>query len=277
MLEGIDRWPVANASAAVVTSAGVIETYGDITTVYRLASVTKPLAAYAALIAFEEGIVGLDDAAHGLPAGITLRHLLAHASGLPFEGESPVARPGTRRIYSNTGFDHIGTILESAAQMPLATYLHEAVIAPLGMNTTVLTGRAAAGAYGSVEDLCRFVGELLSPRLISPATAAELRRVQFPGLSGVLPGVGRFDPCDWGLGVELKGTKRPHWMGTRNSPATFGHFGGAGTFLWVDVGAQLSLVALTDRPFDSWADDALRLWPALSDTVLTAVKAGPGE
>ena len=58
--------------------------------------------------------------------------------------------------------------------------------------------------------------------------------MQFPDLGGVLPGVGRFQPNDWGLGVELKDAKDPHWTGTRNSPGTFGHFGGAGGFLWVD-------------------------------------------
>ena len=58
--------------------------------------------------------------------------------------------------------------------------------------------------------------------------------MQFPGLVGVLPGFGRMDPNDWGLGFELRDAKSPHWTGARNSPRTFGHFGGSGTFLWVD-------------------------------------------
>jgi CubicO group peptidase (beta-lactamase class C family) len=56
-------------------------------------------------------------------------------------------------------------------------------------------------------------------------------------------------------------------MGTANSPATFGHFGGSGTFVWVDPVADLALVALTDREYGPWALDA---WPAFSDAVLTA-------
>ena len=68
---------------------------------------------------------------------------------------------------------------------------------------------------------------------------AQATSVAFPGLRGVLPGVGRFDPLDWGLGFEVRGSKSPHWTGTRNSPATFGHFGGTGTFLWVDPAAGL--------------------------------------
>jgi CubicO group peptidase (beta-lactamase class C family) len=81
----------------------------------------------------------------------------------------------------------------------------------------------------------------------------------------MLPGVGRYDPLDWGLGFELHDAKVPHWMGECNSPATFGHFGGSGTFLWVDPAADLAVVALTDREYGPWS---LEAWPALSDAVL---------
>ena len=58
---------------------------------------------------------------------------------------------------------------------------------------------------------------------------------------------------DWGLGFELKDAKSPHWTGTRNSRRTFGHFGGSGTFLWVDPEPGLATACLTDREFDEWA------------------------
>jgi CubicO group peptidase (beta-lactamase class C family) len=74
------------------------------------------------------------------------------------------------------------------------------------------------------------------------------------------------DPNDWGLGFELRDGKSPHWTGTRNSPRTFGHFGGSGTFLWVDPDAGIALACLTDLDFGDWAKDA---WPRLSDQVLT--------
>jgi CubicO group peptidase (beta-lactamase class C family) len=93
----------------------------------------------------------------------------------------------------------------------------------------------------------------------------EARAVQFPGLVGVVPGFGRQEPNDWGLGLEIRGSKSPHWTGSRNSPATYGHFGQAGTMLWVDPGAELGLVALADRDFGPWAAQA---WPELSDAVL---------
>jgi CubicO group peptidase (beta-lactamase class C family) len=89
--------------------------------------------------------------------------------------------------------------------------------------------------------------------------------VHFPGLAGVLPGFQRFDPCDWGLGVEIRGSKQPHWTGPANSPATFGHFGRSGSFLWVDPVAGRACVGLADRPFGPWA---ARAWPVLADAVV---------
>ena len=94
----------------------------------------------------------------------------------------------------------------------------------------------------------------------------------FPGLRGVLTGFGRQDPLDWGLGFELRDAKSPHWTGSRNSPSTFGHFGGSGSFLWVDPEAGLACAVLSGREFDAWARDA---WPAFSDAVLA--EYGPGE
>jgi CubicO group peptidase (beta-lactamase class C family) len=114
------------------------------------------------------------------------------------------------------------------------------------------------------------------PTLLPPGVVAAAAAVAYPGLRGVLPGFGLQDPCDWGLGFELKSTKRPHWTGSRNTPGTFGHFGGSGTFVWVDPTAGLALVALTDRMFGLWAVEA---WPAFGDAVLAAagVEAGGDE
>ena len=97
--------------------------------------------------------------------------------------------------------------------------------------------------------MLRLGQELLAPTLVDAATLAEATTVQFPGLAGIVPGFGRMDPCDWGLGFEIRDGKAPHWTATANSPATFGHFGGSGTFLWVDPDAGVACAALTDRDF----------------------------
>jgi CubicO group peptidase (beta-lactamase class C family) len=227
------------------------------------ASVTKLLTALATLVAVEEGTVGLDDDAG--PPGATVRHLLAHASGLAFEDERLHAPPGRRRIYSNTGFEILAAVVAERAQMPFERYLTEAVIEPLGLTGTRLEGTPAAGCVGPLRDLMRFGAELLHPTLVGPETFRLATTVAFPGLNGVLPGFGRHDPLDWGLGFELRDHKCPHWSGRRNSPATFGHFGASGTLLWVDPDAGLGCAVLSGRDFGDWAIDA---WPALADAVL---------
>ncbi|GAA2887244.1 serine hydrolase domain-containing protein [Microbacterium esteraromaticum] len=267
-LSRIDGWPVDNVSAVVVAADGsVVGSRGDLDRVYRLASVTKPLTAYAALVAVEEGVFDLDDPAG--PAGSTVRHLLAHTSGLDFSDDTVRAEPGTRRIYSNRGFEVLAQTLEERAEIPFATYIHEAVFAPLGMTSTRLNGSAGAGAESTAADLARFAAELQRPALLAPQTVSLATTTAFPGLYGVLPGYGVQRPNDWGLGFELRDGKSPHWTSTANSPATFGHFGQSGTFLWVDPQAQAACVVLADRDFGPWAAEA---WPPLSDAVLAALR-----
>lgn len=262
-LDVLPTWPVTTATGAVIDATGVRETIGDTGRVLPIASVTKLLVAYACLVAIEEGTLTLDQPAG--PPGATVRHLLAHTSGLPFEGRQPIAPPGTRRIYSNTGFEALGEALADSAAMSVAEYLDEAVVAPLGLAATELRGSPAAGAVSTVGDLSRFARELLAPTLITAATLADATTEQYPGLAGVVPGLGSFDPNPWGLGFELKGAKSPHWTAPHGSPRTFGHFGGAGTFLWVDPDARLACVVLTDREFGDWAPP---LWSAVSQAVL---------
>ena len=265
-LQLVADWPVRTVSAAVIAPDGTVTTTGPTEHSFQLASITKMLVGWTMLVACEEGTVHLDQPVG--QEGCTLRHLLAHAGGYGFDGSEPIARPGRRRIYSNFGIELAAAALATAADVPFAVYLHEAVLAPLGMSATVLTGSPAHGASSTVSDLLRFIGELRAPRLISSDSAAQYHTVQFPGLPGLVPGVGRYDDCPWGLGTEIRGGKHPHWTGTRNSPDTFGHFGGAGTLLWVEPGAHVACIALTDRPFNDWSAQALQLWPALSDTVL---------
>jgi len=262
-LDQLDSWPVETAAAGVAAADGVLARRGPTDRVLPWASVTKLLTACAALVAVEEGIVELDEPTG--PPGATLRHLLAHASGLPLDDGPPIAAPGERRIYSNSGFDAVAKLVAERAEMAFAEYLAGAVLEPVGLGATRLAGSPAWGASGPLEELLGLGRELLAPRFVAAETIAEATEVAFPGLLGVLPGFGRQDPNDWGLGFELRDGKAPHWTGTRNSPSTFGHFGRAGTFLWVDPDAGLACACLTDREFGDWAIEA---WPALSDAVL---------
>jgi CubicO group peptidase (beta-lactamase class C family) len=271
VLRILDDWPVPNAAAAVVGRKGVLATHGDTERQFALASVTKPLVARAAQIAIEEGAVELDTAAG--PPGSTVRHLLAHASGLAMLNGQTLARPGARRIYSNYGFAVLAETVQEASGIEFGRYLNEAVLEPLGMSATRLDGGAQTAGYGAtstVADLAAFAIDLLSPSTVSPQMHAEATSVQFPGLDGVLPGYGVQRPNDWGLGFEIRDSKTPHWTGARNSPGSFGHFGQSGTLIWADPRAKLALVVLTDRDFGDWA---VPLWPAISDSVLSTYKS----
>jgi CubicO group peptidase (beta-lactamase class C family) len=271
-LELVSTWPVPHVAAAVLTAGGdTLGTVGDLDRPYRLASLAKPMTAWATLVAVEEGIVSLDQPI-GQP-GCTLRHLLAHAGGYAFAGAEPIARPARMRIYSNTGIEMAAAAVARAADMPFAEYLADAVFRPLAMGGASLDGSPAHGVWATVDDVVRFLAEVQRPTLLDVATGADALRTQWPELAGIVPGVGRFDPCPWGLGFEIKGTKAPHWTGLTNSASAYGHFGGAGTMMWADPPAACALVALTDRTFDEWSREALRRWPELSDAVLAEVTA----
>ncbi len=258
----VETWPASHAAVGVTGPDETIATVGPADHVFRWASVTKPVTALAALVAVEEGVIDLDDPAG--PPGSTVRHLLAHASGLPMNAGLPIAEPGRRRIYSNPGFEVMAAKISEEAEIPFADYLAAAVLRPLALDAELFAS-PAWGIRGSLIDLLRLARELLSPTVVAAETLSEATTVVFPGLVGILPGFGRMDPNDWGLGFELRNGKHPHWTGTRNSPRTFGHFGASGTFLWVDPDARLACACLTDVEFGEWSKDA---WPRLSVAVL---------
>lgn len=266
--ELLSEWPVDNVAAGVLAPDGTTRVHGDAARPFALASVTKPLAAMAVMVAVEEGVVDLDTPVG--PPGVTVRHLLAHAGGLAPDQRRLMTEPGGRRIYSNAGFEVLADGVADAAEIDFTTYFTEAIVDGLGLTGTVLNGSPAHGATSTVDDLLVVARELLgdAPRVLAPSTIEQMRTPVFPELAGVLPGLGVQDPNPWGLGCEIRGVKRPHWTGVHNSPETFGHFGRAGTFLWIDPVQRVACVVLTDREFGDWTFDR---WPAFSDAVLSDV------
>src|SRR5699024_4518814 len=131
----------------VVSDAeSVLDSYGQTGTVFPWASVTKMLSAMSVLVAIERGMVDLNDETG--PAGATVRHLLAHTSGLPFNEGQPLTEPGNRRIYSNYGFEVLAEYVTAAVGRDFEEWLEETVLIPLGMSTVLLEGSPAHGATG---------------------------------------------------------------------------------------------------------------------------------
>ena len=258
-------------TALVVTGApapdgGALYESGDVDEIFPFASVTKPIVAWSALVAVDRGLLDLDAPA-GAPApdGATIGHLLSHSSGIAADSDERLASPGTRRIYSNRGIEILGQWLQEATGTPLETWVETTVLEPLGMASVLIPGSPAHSGEGSARDLSLFARELASPRLVSPALAERACAPVLPELDGVLPGYGRQVPNPFGLGVEVRGAKSPHWTGKGNSPQTFGHFGQSGSFMWVDPVAERQAVFLGAEPF---GQIHRKTWPALGDQIL---------
>ncbi|MFO7961025.1 MAG: serine hydrolase domain-containing protein [Nitriliruptoraceae bacterium] len=285
LLAEVETWEPPTVAVGVTDATSTLATHGPTDQVLWFASVTKPLTAYGVLLAAQHGELRLDepvDVPFG-PKGVTVRHLLAHAGGLPRERGGSMTAAERRRSYSDWAYELLGELVATRVGAPIDEHLDLEVFRPLGMTRTGLGGPAGHGVHGTLDDLLRFARELLAPTLLDPDLLAEATTVAFPGLDGVVPGFGRFTPNDWGLGFELKGDKgngggkgnggsngnaTDHWMGTRLSDRTFGHFGLSGSFLWVDPERGVAAAELADREFGPWAREA---WGPFNDRLVAVV------
>ncbi|WP_460801000.1 serine hydrolase domain-containing protein [Microbacterium sp. GXF6406] len=250
------------ALVGVTSPDETLAVQGDPHAVVALASVTKLLTAWGALVAIDHGLLDLDDPAG--PAGSTVLDLLDHTSGLPMEGAEPQKAPGERRIYSNAGFDALAAHVADAVGIPFSEWMAREVNRPLGMAETDVTGRPSAGGRASINDLLIFGREVLRPTLI-PASFRNLAlSPSHQGLRGIVPGYGAYADCQWGLGFELKAEKSPHWLADTFPPETAGHFGAQGSFLFIDRSRDIAAAFLSGVPF---GEDHKRVWPALTQEI----------
>ena len=253
------------AAAIVLGPEGERARRGDVERVRPWRSVTKTLTGCGAVLAVQEGRAALEDPAG--PPGATLRHLLSHASGCFYDSERTLQAPGLRRHYSNYGIDEAARHVERAIGRDFGDWVQERIADPLGMTGFLWEGSASVGASGALVDLALLAAELQRPTLLDQEVHAQLVGVQFPELAGIMPGFGTQDPNPFGLGIEVRGTKSPHWTGRGCSEATFGHFGMRGTAFWVDPDAELALVVGTSHDF---CDAHREVMPRLADAVLAA-------
>lgn len=254
-------WPGAPACVVLRLRNGRIERVeeaGDLEGPRPWASVSKMAVALAVGVEQDWGLHDYDEVVG--PDGATLAHLLSHASGLGREEGDPTAPVGTRRIYSNAGVDR--AVRAVVGDHSASAWLDDRVFTPLGMRDTRLVGRPAADVEGSTNDLARLAVAWLRPDAISRPTRDRIVRPYLASLAGVVPGFGRFDPCPWGLGPEIRGEKS-HWMGDW-PPTSFGHFGMSGALLLVNVDEGIAVAATSTEPFGAWA---VALWPRWTSAV----------
>jgi CubicO group peptidase (beta-lactamase class C family) len=153
--------------------------------IYKIASVSKPITVTGLMMLVDKGLVGLDKPANnyltrsklrayvGSADEMTIRRLANHTSGLPthenlfFDGSEPLSPdetirrygfaawvPGTRFHYCNLGTAILGFITQEVSRTPWSQFLKRNLFNPLGMKRTFteLTPgreREQAGKYGS--------------------------------------------------------------------------------------------------------------------------------
>lgn len=276
---------------------------------FALASLTKPLVAAACMCAVEEELVELDaEVRDGFALRHLLSHcsgLPADAGDLDVP---PVDRPGTYRRYSNAGYALAARLVESAAEMPFREYLRRSVLDPLGMDASLglepgdaeraavvrqpgrwrdgqqffnsEAFRAAAlpesGGFATATGYARYLSCLLARgrapggALLAPETADEMLATQFGELPGGVEAVATWDACPWGLGLDVRGRREPHWTGDALTPTANTHFGSSGTLAWIDRERGVGLVVLASRgSYSGWWAQAGG-WADLGAAVLQA-------
>lgn len=296
---------------------------------FIVASLTKLATALSVLRLTDIGVLGLDDAlakylpeARGAQAGVTLRTLLCHISGLPqdlpnehelygtqmtwqdlakeclkVELEMP---PRTRVLYGNVAYGLLALVVERAAQGPFLHALRELVLEPLGIEAYlgdepprepmkladvrsryvgtdiepynsryyIRLGLPWSGmlttADGALKLVKAFAGE--PPEFLSTTLRSEATQNQTDDLPGGYGGRFDYPRAPWGLGVDLRGDKKPHWTPSIASPHTFGHAGASGCVVWHDPEARVSWAVLGTRTADNaWL---VRGAPKIAEAIL---------
>ena len=141
--------------------------------------------------------------------------------------------------------------------MPFADYVREAVVAPLASGSTraVIRARGCTGRWTT----CWHSAASSSPRCSSPGRRTTRWCASSSRASTACCRTSGASPRSTGASASSSRARRRATGRARlTSPRTFGHFGGSGTFLWVDPDRGIACAALTTREFGDWAKEA---WP----------------
>lgn len=129
------------------------------------------------------------------------------------------------------------------------------------------------GLYGTPRSLVHFAAGFLPESSEEIGLASPTRLLMRTDQAGSVPGgveSGRvsWPIARWGLGWEVKGEKRNHWTGDLASPATFCHFGQAGTLLWGDSERDLAVAVFANRAVTRMWTFILARWIRLNNSIV---------
>ena len=241
--EWATAWSVVDRDGRVVHSTGPRDVRVPWTSVSKLT---------VALLVGYDVAAGRCAATDSLgPEGSTIAHLLSHASGLGPDASALRSGVGRKRIYTSFGYELLVAFLGGVENV-VGRAKNE-----LGLTSVVSDGSLAGGLMGTLEDVEEVARRWLGGDPVLSGYLPTMTAPFLPELDGVVPGFGRFDPCPWGLGPQIRGTG-DHWMGAQWPATSFGHFGQSGTMVLADPEHHRALVAVSDRGFGSWA---VATWP----------------
>lgn len=285
--------------------------------IFWIASMTKPITATAVLQMQEAGKLSIDDPASkyipeyanlktkdGKPVTITLRHMLTHTSGLaeaaraesaeakkladliPVFASKPVLfEPGSKWLYSQSGINSLGRIVEIVSGEPFEVYLEKHIFAPLKMKDTtfyltekqmsrlvtparlengvlsatgnIILGKASptsrdrypaanGGLFSTASDYAQYVRMLLNEGTLDGTRILKPGSVKL--MRTIATGTlqaGFIPGHGWGLGVGV--VREPQGMTRMLSPGTFGHGGAYGTQAWIDPVKKVGYILMVQR------------------------------
>ena len=187
------------------------------TTVYRIASVSKPITAVAAMQLVERGKLDPDapiqkycPAFPEKPWRITARQLLGHLSGIrhykadenfnstrhfasitesldAFKNDALLQEPGTKFAYSTYGYVVLGCVVEGASGMKYADYAREFIFRPAGMERTRVDD-----VYTIIPQRARGYARLKSGELRNADLADTSNKIPGGGLVSTVEDIARF-------------------------------------------------------------------------------------
>jgi CubicO group peptidase (beta-lactamase class C family) len=239
-------------------------------TLYRLASVSKPLTATATMQLWERGKLNLDAPVQTYcPAfpqkewPITTRQLLGHLGGIRhyradsqddpeigntkhfddgivaglkfFANDSLVAKPGTKFSYSTHGFTLAGCALEGASGEKYVDFLRKNVLLPAGMTSTVADDR-----YAIIPLRTRFYHKSQSGRVVNAEFLDSSYKIPGGGWLSSAEDMARFEVAMLGDQLVHRATRNLMWTPQQTADGSKIDYGlgwGAGKELGVaDVG-----------------------------------------